>query len=95
VAEFGASESAVEAAAERTCLPSRWHASEAARQGARSYAHSALAAAHDPALGLDRSVCLRDVVDVLNKVKGEYGPLTLAAYLTRIFTESGGPSRDS
>lgn len=26
-----------------------------------------LAAAHDPALGLDRSVCLRDVVDALHE----------------------------
>lgn len=29
-----------------------------------------LAAAHDPALGLDRSVCLRDVVDELRRDPG-------------------------
>jgi hypothetical protein len=32
-----------------------------------AYAHrKALEAAHDPALGLDRSVCLRDVLAMLN-----------------------------
>lgn len=44
---------------------------EAARAARERYwlcgrkVEDALAAAHDPALGLDRSVCLRDVVDAL------------------------------
>lgn len=36
--------------------------------GEKSYVRSVLAAAHDPALGLDRSVCLRDAAEVFKRL---------------------------
>jgi hypothetical protein len=39
-----------------------------ALDGAAGILAKALAAAHDPALGLDRSVCLRDVVEFVEKL---------------------------
>lgn len=53
-----------------------------------------LNAAHDPALGLDRSVCLRDVVEALDRVVG--GVNTKDGHIERpsalIIREFGGGS---
>jgi hypothetical protein len=62
----------------------------------RSKARTVLAAAHDPALGLDRSVCLRDVVAFLER-KGQF--ITGSVYgaageVERAFTESSSPDRE-
>lgn len=54
-----------------------------------------LLAAHDPALGLDRSVCLRDVVEAVRALNSYRGPgpvmnLTqVGDFIERRFTESG------
>lgn len=42
-----------------------WHWPDENEPEPRSLAQAVLNAAHDPALGLDRSVCLRDVVEWL------------------------------
>jgi hypothetical protein len=47
----------------------------------------ALTAAHDPALGLERSVCLRDVVEAMERRADEGGNLGWACALTAIFIE--------
>jgi hypothetical protein len=47
----------------------------------------ALAAAHDPALGLDRSVRLRAVVEALRESAAANG-VPLAAFIERHFTEA-------
>lgn len=39
----------------------------------------AMQAAHDPALGLDRSVCLRDVVEALRGMPGSYRDVSRSA----------------
>lgn len=54
----------------------------------------ALDAAHDPALGLDRSVCLREVVEALQRRAHEPGvgisaTVAAASFLQRHFTGEG------
>lgn len=58
----GPSDKAVEAA---------WRTYHDFEQILETLMEDALSAAHDPALGLDRSVCLRDVIEVLQKVERE------------------------
>lgn len=62
----------------------------ATEERATSVAERLLAAAHDPALGLDRSVCLADVSDLLT----EMGLPVAAARVVRAFTKSSSPDRE-
>jgi hypothetical protein len=53
---------------------------------------------HDPRLGLDRSVCLRDVLDTIwNEAGGTYSESErhrLIGRVERAFTESSSPDRE-
>lgn len=89
--EHGASEKAIEAAMEGVAARRNqvmggdtiWPSDEFA-------AVDALAAAHDPALGLDRSVCLRDVVE---DIRGRGQPYA-AKFVERIFTLPSSQDRE-
>jgi hypothetical protein len=109
VAEHGPSEAAVEAAAKgmvdaaRVNLPgiTAWEEmAEGPKQANRAEARGALAAAHNPALGLNRSVCLRDVVKMI-RGNGGRGLTAADAFwwnaaeqIERAFTESSSPDRE-
>jgi hypothetical protein len=93
VAEHGPSEVAVEAAARLAAAPrcSDWgDGLTAARVSAL------LVAAHDPALGFERSVCLRDVYNVLSNAFHPQNPTDWhpADVIERAFTESSSPDRE-
>lgn len=64
----------------------------ASRCGDARRAYAALTLAHDSALGLDRSVCLRDVVDFLRARDEEDGIPRAPIAATLIKREFGGLS---
>lgn len=75
------SEKAIEAA-RRALLP--WVMNTAINES-----RVALKAAHDPVLGLDRSVCLRDVLDWADQFMDEHGSAPVRSEYEREF---GGES---
>jgi hypothetical protein len=70
----GPSDKAVEAA--RATVP------RGAGRGLHQTTDAALDAAHDPALGLDRSVCLRDVLKVIGEDDPGWPELVARQFLT-------------
>ena len=50
-----------------------------------------LVAGHDRSLGLDRSVCLRDVVEFVRKEGAWTSPKTMAVLLEREFANDNAP----
>jgi hypothetical protein len=79
-----------DAAINRTLAVADLDAVEAKYPNERSWVHHVLSVAHDPSLGLDRSVCLRDVIEALRAVPKRSPNLraysTAADLLERDFT---------
>jgi hypothetical protein len=100
VAEHGPSEKAVQAALDSLKGSSSLSIGIGNKDDAACglAAFDALTAAHDPELGLDRSVCLRDVVGALRAVRhdGEHDwdCEEYAQHIEESFTESSSPDRE-
>lgn len=88
----GASPIAVEAGAQNIEYHPLEEYDELTQHEARKTAQDVLSAAHDPALGLDRSVCARDflaeIVEALREFDDLIHPLRPSDFIERKFGES-------